>query len=280
MRAFEDVYKVKAGDTLTAIAKSRGYKNPGPIVAYPPNSSMFPTRASADKIRPGQRLLIPWHPDLLTKIVATSQALIDDITKTTTRLIEEQIHDKEELEEYLRKIDAINMIAQVHVSIGALVAEGMGHGGALSSREIATWLADSRVHMWAGRPRTARYSGTGGTKAGLLILRSSCFRSLDARVLDVGVRGDQRTGPRPLPVWDRRSHVPHDVENQISSGGRHRAPHRDRECGSASVQYAFLSGGDLNDRWHEVHLIEVVSKALKSCGQDTKAWTMLWRHPG
>jgi hypothetical protein len=43
-----------------------------------------------------------------------------------------------------------HMLAQVHVSIGALVAEGMGHGGALSSREIATWLADSRVHMWAG----------------------------------------------------------------------------------------------------------------------------------
>ena len=40
------------------------------------------------------------------------------------------------LEEYLRKIDAINMIAQVHVSTGALIAEATEHSGCLTSRQI------------------------------------------------------------------------------------------------------------------------------------------------
>lgn len=150
MPDFEDVYIVKAGDTLSTIARSRGYQNPGPVFAYPANRAMFPNRAAADKIKPGQRIRIPWHPHLLQKIIVTSQALIEDTTETTKRLIEEQVHDAEVLEEYLRKIDAINMIAQVHVSIGALTAESMEHGGVLSSRQIAEWLADSRVHLFAG----------------------------------------------------------------------------------------------------------------------------------
>src|SRR5262245_29943983 len=150
MPNFEDVYVVKKGDTLSAIARSRGYKSHEPIVAYPRNSAMFPTRASADKIRPGQRILIPWHPELILKVIVTSEALIQDTIETTKRLMEEQIHDKEVLEEYLRKIDAINMIAQVHVATGALIAEAAEHGGSLTSRQILAWLADSRAHLIAG----------------------------------------------------------------------------------------------------------------------------------
>ena len=52
-----------------------------------------------------------------------------DTTETTTRLIEGQIHDTAVLDDYLRKIDAINMIAQVHVSIGALIAEAGAQDG-------------------------------------------------------------------------------------------------------------------------------------------------------
>src|SRR6476620_5718805 len=34
---FHDAYTVKPGDNLWKIGKSKGYPNPGPIIAYPPN---------------------------------------------------------------------------------------------------------------------------------------------------------------------------------------------------------------------------------------------------
>ena len=150
MPTFQDVYIVKPGQTLSAIAKSRGYNNPGPIFAFPANHSLFPTVHSADVIRPGQRIYIPWHPDLLRKLIVTSDALTVDATEYATKIIERQIRGKEDLEDYLRKIDAINMIAQITVSMASIVIEGMIEGGELSSRQIAMWLADSRVHMIAG----------------------------------------------------------------------------------------------------------------------------------
>jgi hypothetical protein len=150
MRMFQDVYFVRAGDNLSAIAKSRGYQNPGPLFAFPPNQSSFPNVAAANILHPGQRLYIPWHPDLLRKMIVTSDMLIKKTNNFANRLIEEQIRDKDELEAFLLTIDAVNMIAQIYVSIGSLVLEGMQHGGSMTSQHVVNWLADSRVHLFAG----------------------------------------------------------------------------------------------------------------------------------
>jgi len=147
---FQEAYRIRPRDTLTRIARSRGYLNPGPIFAYPPNRPMFPNRAAADHISAGSTLYIPWHPDMLRKLIATSVHLMEESRNFATRLIERQVHDAEELEEYLHKIDAINMILQINVSIGSLIAESVEHGGKLTTAEIIEWLADSRAHMLAG----------------------------------------------------------------------------------------------------------------------------------
>ncbi len=81
---FEETYTVKGGDNLTKIAKQFGFDNPGPIHSYPPNNSLFRNR-SPNQIRPGEKLRVPFHPDLLRKIIATSNHLASEISKDTTK---------------------------------------------------------------------------------------------------------------------------------------------------------------------------------------------------
>ena len=146
---FHDTYRVKAGDNLAKIARSKGYRNPGPIVAYLPNLAFFRGR-SPNLIRPNETFFIPWTQDLLRKFIATMEYLIRDVNETATKLVNEAVESKEELESFLGKIDAINLIAQIHVSIGSLAVEHAAHGFEMSSEKVLEWLADNRVHMIAG----------------------------------------------------------------------------------------------------------------------------------
>ncbi len=150
---FHDAYQVKAGDSLIKIGRRKGYSNPGPIVAYDPNKRFFQNR-SPNLLRPGDTFLIPWHPDLLKKFIATMEDLIKQVNETARELIEGEKQNREELERFLILIDSINMIAQIHVSIGALTLENAaamsGRHGAMETGEVLEWLADNRVHLVAG----------------------------------------------------------------------------------------------------------------------------------
>ena len=84
-------------------------------------------RTSLDVVPRGEYSSSGWS--LRKVLVSPPQDMRSDTTETTTRLIEGQIHDTAVLDDYLRKIDAINMIAQVHVSIGALIAEAGAQDG-------------------------------------------------------------------------------------------------------------------------------------------------------
>jgi hypothetical protein len=150
---FHDAYTVKPGDNLWKIGKSKGYSNPGPIVAYPPNRQFFQIH-SPDHLKPGDSFFIPWQPELLRKFIATMEDLVVSVQETAKELIEGEEQNREELEQFLVKIDSINLIAQIHVSIGALAVENAaamaGKEGAMESGELLEWLADNRVHMIAG----------------------------------------------------------------------------------------------------------------------------------
>ena len=145
---YHDLYKVKSGDNLSRIAKAHGLQNPGPIVAYPPNQAYF-RRRSPDLIHPGDRILIPYCPDLLTKIMATSQHLASEIAKTATRLINQQQSSKKKLQEFLFMIDAANFLASMAVSIGTLAAQG-ARGAEMTSKEALMWLADYKAAQAGG----------------------------------------------------------------------------------------------------------------------------------
>ena len=143
--SFHDTYTVKQGDTLTSIAKQFGFDNPGPIVGYPPNASAL-NAGSPNLIRPGQRFLVPWRPDLLRKFIATSTAIKGDIARFATQLINAQTANKDELEQFLFKIDMANFLAGMAASIGGLAVQGM-KGVEMSSKEAIAWLVDSRVSI-------------------------------------------------------------------------------------------------------------------------------------
>lgn len=142
--ASEDVYIVKAGDNLTKIAKNHGFGNPGPIFSYPPNKTLFRNR-SPDAIRPGEKIRIPYHPDLLKKIIATSKYLASELASETTKIMREQDIHKDVLEKFLIKIDAANMLANVGVGLGGLIAKGPG--ATMTSKEAVSWLVSSRANV-------------------------------------------------------------------------------------------------------------------------------------
>lgn len=146
--SFHESYRVRGGDNLTRIAKARGFDNPGPIVAYPENRLFFRTR-SPNLIRPGDAFLLPYHPDLLRKIVATSELLIAEVTKSAAELIREETRSKKEIDDFLFKIDAVNFLANVGVSIGSLTAQG-AKAGEMSADDLVKWFAESRTSIGGG----------------------------------------------------------------------------------------------------------------------------------
>ncbi len=145
---FHDTYTVKRGDNLTKIGKEFGFSNPGPIVAYGPNLARFRGK-SPNLIYPNEKFLIPWRRDLLQKYVATCKHLISEVAKNATKLINEQMHSKKELDEFLMLIDAANLLASTAVGIGFLVRQG-AKGVEMSSKEAMRWLLDDRALLYAG----------------------------------------------------------------------------------------------------------------------------------
>lgn len=143
--AFYDVYSIKPGDNLTVIGRKWGFQNPGPIYNYPRNRFLLRNR-SPDLIYPGETVFIPWHPDLLQKVIATSNHLITTIKADAAKLISEQYSNKKKLEQFLFKIDAVNFLASIGSSIGSLVVKG-ARGVEMTSKEVLLWLIDSRVSM-------------------------------------------------------------------------------------------------------------------------------------
>lgn len=145
--SFHDTYTVTRGDTLTKIGKRYGYDNPGPIVAYPPNAERFRGK-SPDLIYPQERFLIPWHPSLLWKYIATTKYLIESVQRGAAGDLQDLQRSKEKLDEFLMKIDAVNFLSNTFVGIGSLAVQGM-KGVEMSSGQALRWLLDSRVAIAA-----------------------------------------------------------------------------------------------------------------------------------
>jgi hypothetical protein len=133
---------------LTEIARSHGYDNPGPIVCFPPNSNIFPPAASPVSLPPKAQVLIPWHPNVLRKLIATEQYLIVEVTKSALELMEEQHQSKEEMEQFLGMIDAVCMLIQMGRGIGFLVHEAATEalkGASMTSKQLVAWFITSRI---------------------------------------------------------------------------------------------------------------------------------------
>ena len=147
---FHDVYKVKQGDNLTKIARARGFLNPGPIVFYPPNQPFFSKR-NPNQLRPGDVFVIPWAKEKLTKFIEGMKTLREDVQKTSQKLLKEEVENREELENFLFEIDAINFIAQLHVAIGSLAVEYSATLGeeAKILAEAGPKAAEKVAELWA-----------------------------------------------------------------------------------------------------------------------------------
>ena len=154
---FYTKYTVRSGDSLFRIARSRRFDDPGPLIAYPPNGESFKRRFGASflttsrdfPLYPGDVVSIPYHPDTLRKIVATSKNLIKELTRDTEQLVQEQIHTKEQMEGLLFKIDAANFLVSIGTSVAALSAKYVAGGYALGESEVIGWFVENRLTVIA-----------------------------------------------------------------------------------------------------------------------------------
>ena len=159
---FYTAYPVKPGDTLFGIGKSRGFDNPGPILAYPPNSALFAQRfgpaflqTSRDfRLTVGDNIRIPWNPTTLQKTIATSEFLATEVAADTRRLVQEQIHTKEEMDSLLFKIDAANFLANMATSVGGLARAYAANSFELAESKVVEWFTENRVTVMAANVTT------------------------------------------------------------------------------------------------------------------------------
>ena len=143
-----DSYTARGNDAaeLNTLAKARGFSNPGPIVAFPPNSAIFPRNASPGALRPRMQVLVPWRRDLLQKLIATMQHLAAEVAADAREIIESNRKSKEELEQFLILVDALCMLANVGKGVGDLIAHGLKHGE-MTSAQMVSWFLNSRLEM-------------------------------------------------------------------------------------------------------------------------------------
>jgi len=159
---FYTAYPVKPGDTLFGIGKSRGFANTGPILAYPPNSALFAQRfgpaflqTSRDfRLTVGDNIRIPWNPTTLQKTIATSEFLATEVAADTRRLVQEQIHTKEEMDSLLFKIDAANFLANMATSVGGLARAYAANSFELAESKVVEWFTENRVTVMAANVTT------------------------------------------------------------------------------------------------------------------------------
>ena len=152
---FYTQFPVSAGQDLFRIASSRGFDNPGPVIAYPPNKPLFEKRFGATylkvardfRLMPGDVLFVPWHPDSLRKTIATSEYLIREVRKDMHSLVSRQLKTKDDMNDLLFKIDAVNFLANIGAGVVALAKNFAAKGFTLGEEEVVSWFVDSRINV-------------------------------------------------------------------------------------------------------------------------------------
>jgi hypothetical protein len=82
----------------------------------------------------------------LQKIIATSEHLILDVAKSATDLMRQERRQKQEIDDFLVKIDAMNFLANIGVGIGSLSVSG-ARGVEMSADDVVKWFVESRVSI-------------------------------------------------------------------------------------------------------------------------------------
>jgi hypothetical protein len=145
---FYDVFVARGNDVseIAKLARRHGYDNPGPIVSFPPNEAQFPRGASPGAVRGGARILVPWHPNLLRKLIATQEHLAVQVAQGARELIQKQDVTKEKLEQFRLLVGSACMLINVGKGIGELVAHGVKHGE-MTAGQLVSWFINSRLEM-------------------------------------------------------------------------------------------------------------------------------------
>lgn len=139
-------YKIKWGDTLSRIGRKFGYSNAGPIYAYPLNNQFFKKKSPND-IKAGQQIYIPYHPDLLRKIISTSEFLIEDTIKFMKSMLRRESIEADRIKNYLVQMDVISCIGTIVVSLASFSIQA-ARGTVTSSQALKWLLLDHEPGLW------------------------------------------------------------------------------------------------------------------------------------
>ncbi len=134
--------------TLEQIAESTGWPNPGPIVSFPANQSLFNFSPTLQSVLPkGTKLWIPWKEDSLQRMIQTCQSIILWTAQYAEKEVEQAKARNEEYENFVGTVDVISIIATTLATLG-ISAANLIRGGAEGAAQGATEMSEEEFLKW------------------------------------------------------------------------------------------------------------------------------------
>lgn len=103
MYSYAETYEVQPGDTLKKVARKFGHENPGPLVYFPSNRTLFEGKKPL-RLESGMCLEIPYRMKdliLLEQVHGVMTKLLDRLVSKALRQLDNQILDVRHLSEIL-----------------------------------------------------------------------------------------------------------------------------------------------------------------------------------
>jgi len=112
LKKYSHLYIVKRGDNLSKIALKFGYKNPGPIYAFPLNEKKI-SKEKDYLIKINDILYIPWHPEHLEKMSEAYIKFVGQANLMKYDTIEKMKIARSNIDSTLLTVDVISMIVNI-----------------------------------------------------------------------------------------------------------------------------------------------------------------------
>jgi len=116
---FHSKYHANHRDSVVALAARRGFINPGPLIAYPPNRELFLRKGGPNflymsrdfPLTDGDTVYLPWSERALSNLVVVFEKLIEETRKDYEDMTKGLMLNKKELEDFLTTVDILSVCA-------------------------------------------------------------------------------------------------------------------------------------------------------------------------
>lgn len=136
--------------TWFQVARSTGFDDPGPILAYPPNIARWRTSENPDgTVAAGREVLIPFKTSTLERMIAAARSAITDSAIQAEKLIAMVKADGDQINRVFATADIAAAVIGAFASIGVGISQAgkaaqapISFSGAAAEEEVLVMLKD------------------------------------------------------------------------------------------------------------------------------------------